>query len=380
MVQNNETAFGYYKEASKDDIPAGQNGLGYLYLKGYVGQDDPENLEKGLNLIKASAKKGHAEALYNLGVYYMEPGLDGEDPNYVLALQHFAAAAQHSHTDAIYRLGQMYMHGTGAPRSCEHAIEQFKLVAERGPWSEDLRTSLAQFRSKHYHAAFVTNLIFAERGVEVAQENAAWMMDNRYVDTALGEVTIRLYKSAAAQGNVEANVKIGDYYFVGRDGVEVDAVRAAAYYRKAAKKHIAQAMFNLGYMHEHGIGLPQDFLLAKRWYDQATDTSEEAKIPIMLALWKLRLHVYLKSLVEDHQTARTSGLEEPDRARPDRRDGTKASSGETQPTQDSSSVTSNDDILERQRVQGDVVLMVVLFSILLVVLVYRAKRQHNHVD
>ena len=67
----------------------------------------------------------------------------------------------------------MYMHGIGTARSCEAAIEQFKIVAERGPWVQQLRTSLSQFRSKDYHAAFVTNLMFAERGYEIAQENAA---------------------------------------------------------------------------------------------------------------------------------------------------------------------------------------------------------------
>jgi hypothetical protein len=30
----------------------------------------------------------------------------------------------------------------------------------------------------------------------------------------------------------------------------------------------AQALFNLGYMHEYGAGLPQDFHLAKRFYDR----------------------------------------------------------------------------------------------------------------
>ena len=28
-------------------------------------------------------------------------------------------------------------------------------------------------------------------------------------------------------------------------------------------------MFNLGYMHQYGIGLPQDFHLAKRYFDMA---------------------------------------------------------------------------------------------------------------
>lgn len=49
----------------------------------------------------------------------------------------------------------------------------------------------------------------------------------------------------------------------------------------------AQAMFNLGYMHEHGQGLPFDLHLAKRYYDQALEIDPAAKLPVMLALGSL---------------------------------------------------------------------------------------------
>ena len=46
-------------------------------------------------------------------------------------------------------------------------------------------------------------------------------------------------------------------------------------------------MFNLGYMHEHGQGLPFDLHLAKRYYDQALEIDPAAKLPVMLALTSL---------------------------------------------------------------------------------------------
>lgn len=49
----------------------------------------------------------------------------------------------------------------------------------------------------------------------------------------------------------------------------------------------AQAMFNLGYMHEHGLGLPLDLHLAKRYYDQALEVDPAAKLPVSLALVSL---------------------------------------------------------------------------------------------
>ena len=40
-------------------------------------------------------------------------------------------------------------------------------------------------------------------------------------------------------------------------------------------------------MHERGLGLKKDQHLAKRCYDQAAETSPDARIPVALALIKL---------------------------------------------------------------------------------------------
>ena len=58
----------------------------------------------------------------------------------------------------------------------------------------------------------------------------------------------------------------------------------------------AQAFWNLGWMHENGIGLDQDFHLAKRFYDQALETNHEAYLPVTLALFKLRARSYWNTI------------------------------------------------------------------------------------
>ena len=49
-------------------------------------------------------------------------------------------------------------------------------------------------------------------------------------------------------------------------------------------------MFNLGYMHELGHGMPKDIHLAKRFYDMAAETSTDAKVPVAIALAKLGIN------------------------------------------------------------------------------------------
>ncbi len=56
-------------------------------------------------------------------------------------------------------------------------------------------------------------------------------------------------------GYTNARVKLGDYHYYGY-GTVVDYETAALHYRMAfEQQHNAQAMFNLGYMHEQGLGM-----------------------------------------------------------------------------------------------------------------------------
>lgn len=66
----------------------------------------------------------------------------------------------------------------------------------------------------------------------------------------------------------------------------------------AEQQHNAQAMFNLGYMHEQGLGMKRDWHLAKRCYDLAAETNVDAKVPVALALAKLNILFNWESLKE----------------------------------------------------------------------------------
>lgn len=58
-------------------------------------------------------------------------------------------------------------------------------------------------------------------------------------------------------GYMVARIKLGDYHFYGY-GTDVDYETAVIHYRLASEQqHSAQAMFNLGYMHEKGLGIKQ---------------------------------------------------------------------------------------------------------------------------
>jgi len=84
------------------------------------------------------------------------------------------------------------------------------------------------------------------------------------------------------------------------DSYSTDLEKAAEYYRLASQQHKSpRANFNLGYMHQWGLGLTQDFPLAKRHYDLA-GSAKQATFAAQLALLTMGLHeqfLSLKSLV-----------------------------------------------------------------------------------
>ncbi|VDN15158.1 unnamed protein product, partial [Dibothriocephalus latus] len=185
--------------------------------------------------------------------------------------------------------------------------ELFKNVAERGRWSQLLTSAYLEYWSGNYNVAFLQYLALAELGYEVAQSNAALMLED-------GDVSIvpesERYSRALVYwkrrnwpplyhfflyvtGSTLARVKLGDYYYYGL-GTEVNYDQAIQEYHIASDvQRNAQAMFNLGYMHEQGLGFKRDIHLAKRFYDMAAAASTDAQLPVTLALAKLSIYFAL---------------------------------------------------------------------------------------
>ncbi|EJF57566.1 HCP-like protein [Dichomitus squalens LYAD-421 SS1] len=285
------------------------NGLGIIWRDGLV--DGKKDVKKAMAHFAAAATQELAEAQVNIGKYHYERG------DLKLATAYFETALrQGSPFEAYYYLADIQgrqARSTMLPpeiagSSCAIAVSFYKLVAERGTWEEDLLRdadyawSLGTERGSEM--AMLRWWIAAERGYEVAQNNLAYVLDQdksilrftRFAPQSPSNDTARLaltqWIRSAAQRNVDALVKVGDYYYHGL-GVpdESESVRwekAAGYYQSAADTQMsALAMWNLGWMYENGIGVPQDFHLAKRHYDLAYETNSEAYLPVLLSLLKL---------------------------------------------------------------------------------------------
>uniref|UniRef100_A0A8C3AQ42 SEL1L adaptor subunit of SYVN1 ubiquitin ligase n=1 Tax=Cyclopterus lumpus TaxID=8103 RepID=A0A8C3AQ42_CYCLU len=321
--------------AEKGDVQA-QVGLGQLHLHG--GRGVEQNPQRAYDYFTQAANAGNTHAMAFLGklgtMYYSESvcrstcawcvlecfffpfngpfvflfflssfssdGI-GVKRDYKQALKFFNLASQAGHILAFYNLAQMHATGTGVMRSCHTAVELFKNVCERGRWSERLMAAYGSFKEGESDAALVQYLLLAEQGYEVAQSNVAFILDQRariFTENETYPRALLHWTRAAAQGYTVARIKLGDYHYYGQ-GTDVDYETAVIHYRLASEQqHSAQAMFNLGYMHEKGLGIKQDIHLAKRFYDMAAEASPDAQVPVFLALCKLGL-VYTLQYLQD---------------------------------------------------------------------------------
>jgi len=297
VPQDNATAFQYFKAAADRNNPVGQAGLGLMYLHGrHVDKD----VNKAFQYFNSAADKGWVDGHLQLGNMYLAG--TGVRRDYKLAIKYYNLASQAGNTLAIYQLAQMNAAGTGMIRSCHTAVELFKNVVERGRWADNLMEAYADYRDGNVNVALIKYMLLGDLGYEVAQSNAAFILDRKESDLFnVNETMVRALQylgRAAAQGYAPARVRLGDYFYYGW-GTDVDFTTAAVHYRIASDQlHSAQAMFNLGFMHEQGLGMKQDIHLAKRFYDMASEASADAKVPVALALAKLALLFGLRFVTE----------------------------------------------------------------------------------
>ena len=77
-------------------------------------------------------------------------------------------------------------------------------------------------------------------------------------------------RTRAEKGDAKAEFDLGSLYYVGV-GVPQDYAEAARWYRKAADQGDANAKAGLASMYYYGKGVPQDYSQAVRWYRNAAE-------------------------------------------------------------------------------------------------------------
>ncbi|KAK0567049.1 ERAD-associated protein [Tilletia horrida] len=188
-------------------------------------------------------------------------------------------------------------HSTSGPtlqERCDSAVINLKHAIERADWADPVyhRADRAWKRGDSQRA-LLGWMLAGEMGYEPAQNNVAWILDR---DDSFDRLALVQWTRSAGQENVDALVKMGDYYFRGigtpTPGIPAYEKAVACYSAAADMSASALAYWNMGWMYETGLGVGggRDFHLAKRYYDMAWATNKkEAYLAVFLSLVKLHV-------------------------------------------------------------------------------------------
>jgi len=357
VAKNEDVAHAHFVAAAKQDEPLGHNGLGYFYFHGsVVGSQD---LALALHHFNASAFGGSADGMFNLASLYLTGG--GTEQSFQRAMLWYTQALDRGHTSAAYTLAIMHLNGIGTVRNCKMAVELLKRVCERGGWVAQKLQDAYDHKDPRPESAAWLFLRLAEAGHEVAQMNLAHLLDIGTARLLLREASQpevaaeaqvmarihaqRHYELSAEQGNVLSDLRLGDYAYYGwgvrvDDGLtvageddaalekavsvgadewlagidaevrfipqEADVELSMAHYKRTAAMRItgewmqpfvARASFNLGLMHQFGVGVAPNAPLARKHYDRCLEVDPEGvRVPVAVMLWLLRAQACFAAL------------------------------------------------------------------------------------
>ena len=298
VAQNYVSAMAWFKRGLLNGDSLCQYQVGLMYLHGLHVAKDPYLAAKYFRAAADEDDLPGAET--RMGVLFLD---QGDVPT---ATRYFELAARHGWMEAYYYLAEMANLGVGRQRHCGVAAAYYKMVAEK---AEALHSAIAEsnaaYEAGDKETALIPAMMAAEQGYEHSQANVAYLLDehrslfslDRFLpwvkkapsalmrNTALALI---YWTRSSKQANIDSLIKMGDYYLTGT-GAVLDAEKASTCYHNAAEAYrSAQAYWNLGWMHENGIAVAQDFHMAKRYYDLALETNKEAYLPVKLSLLKLR--------------------------------------------------------------------------------------------
>lgn len=226
----------WFKRGIENGDALCQYSMGIMHLDGLGVPKDPV---KAAEYFSAAADQDFNAAQVRIGALMLDQGDLGT------AIRYFDLAARNGHMEALYYLGDMADQGAGRDRSCQQAALYYKLVAEK---AEVLHSSFAEantaYEAGDYDTALLLNMMAAEQGIEVAQANTAFLLEQTHSKPSLlsrisntpfsflsstakratsitssaadsASLALIYWTRSAKQANIDSLLKMGDYYLSG---------------------------------------------------------------------------------------------------------------------------------------------------------------------
>jgi TPR repeat protein len=335
---DNVTAWGHFKMAANSRDKVGLYGMGMMYLHG-VGVE--ENATKAVLYFTEASELQHADAAYQVAMAHWRG--KGVEKNVNEAYRFFQQASRLGQTQAMMNLGLIVLEGrapVGKP-DCARGVALLKKVVESGEWTNLLELASDEVNDGRIFAGLYRYLQAAHAGIEVAQHNAALLLERsaliapadasgvRPVPDPIGDTVTAiltdaldeiweeldatapppkhplhlsadlqhwsrtrmrqeafvLYEMSFQQGYVQSALRAGHL----AAGPMRNYDLASSLYAAGSGARCAECSFSLGMMHALGRGMEVNRTEAVRYFEIARKDSSEGILPGAAALVVFRV-------------------------------------------------------------------------------------------
>ena len=278
--------------------------LGMMYSEGvkvfhksgmaHVVPRDCEKALKHLRWITDNVSPQKSKRMRRAYKQYTAGDTAGSLRNYLTAAETGSDLAQ---LNAAFLLEQGECLGMGRIDCAKASVRLWKAAAARGHAEASLRVGdfyyYGRFRPEGLGAgpfAWLQCILFPEKHFPwIWDRFKLWFEANILGDGDTAQ------KDVCQAGDGEETCPAATTLEKNEHTVQKDLEMATHYYRLAAERSASpRANYNLGFMYQYGLGVKQDFHLAKRHYDLAASiSSHEAELPVTVALFSMTIHEYL---------------------------------------------------------------------------------------
>lgn len=216
------------------------------------------NFSEAARQFRDVAASGHAQAGLAMGLLHAA-GV-GVDQNNAEAAHWFSRAAQRGNAHAQYNLGLMLLVGIGIERNEREGVRWLRAAAKmRLPQAQSDLGALHFFGRDHdvgFSEAVSWLQAAAERGHPLAQLNLA----GAYLTG--GQASWSGFRPEPLTSPPGAADSLG----------RKDERAALHWFEKAAEQGVVVAQFNIGLIHERGLGINSNRLAAIKWYAKSAES------------------------------------------------------------------------------------------------------------
>jgi TPR repeat protein len=233
--------------------------------------------------LQQSAEQGDVEAQLLLGRFYKDPAWG--KVNYPQAIYWLDSAAKKGDWEAANILGMMYVQGQGTAKNHEKGLEWLSKAASAGLPSAQLyfATCLEEGiggPAKPEQALIWYQLAAAKGEVEAMLRLGDWYFSRSLKPQKTAETQAQIlsdraiaaywYKMAAEEGHPIAQTKLASQYASG-DGLSKDLDEAAGWYQEAALQGYLPATHQMSLLYLSGAGVEQDIDQGMQWLKDAAN-------------------------------------------------------------------------------------------------------------